>query len=62
MSMKRRTKKNGRGRPKSDNPREIIWPTRFNKEEANKIDRKARKEGLIRGKWIRETLLEAATA
>ena len=62
MSMKRRTKKNGRGRPKSDNPREIIWPTRLNKEEANKIDRKSRKEGLIRGKWIRETLLEAATA
>jgi hypothetical protein len=60
--MKRTPKTRGRGRPKSDNPREIIWPTRFNKEEAKKIDLKARKEGLVRGQWIRETLLEAATA
>jgi len=52
----------GRGRPKSDNPREIVWPTRLSRAEAKLIDRKARREGTVRGEWIRNTLLEAATA
>jgi hypothetical protein len=59
MKMK---KKDGRGRPKSDNPREIVWPTRLSREEAKKIDRKLKREGVIRGEWIRNTLLEAAAA
>jgi hypothetical protein len=60
--MKRTLKTRGRGRPKSDNPREIVWPTRLSKDEAKIIDRKAKRDGTIRGQWIRETLLEAATA
>jgi hypothetical protein len=51
-----------RGRPRSDAPREIVWPTRLSRDEAKTIERKAKKEGRLRGQWIRETLLEAATA
>ena len=51
-----------RGRPRSDAPREIVWPTRLSRQEAKIIDRKAKQEGRLRGQWIRETLLEAAAA
>jgi hypothetical protein len=54
--------RSGPGRPKSDNPREIVWPTRLSRKEARLIDRKAREDGAIRGEWIRNTLLEAAAA
>ena len=53
--------KPGRGRPKSENPRNIIWPIRLSEEEVTVIDRKAKKTGKPRGSWIRETLLSAAT-
>jgi hypothetical protein len=58
MKMK---KKDGRGRPKSDNPREIVWPTRLTIQEAKIIDRKVKRSDSVRGEWIRNTLLEAAT-
>jgi hypothetical protein len=58
--MKQETKKNGRGRPKSDNPREIVWPMRLTKKEAQLIGRKAREDGQLRGQWMRERILEAA--
>lgn len=60
--MRNKAKKDGRGRPKSDNPREIVWPTRLSRREAKLIDRKARQDGAIRGEWMRNTLLEAAAA
>ena len=60
--MKRRAKKDGRGRPKSDNPREIVWPTRLSRQEAKIIDCKVKRDEAIRGEWIRNTLLEAANA
>lgn len=60
--MKRSEVPRGRGRPKSLSPREIVWPTRLTKQEAKLIDRKAKREGAIRGEWMRNTLLEAAAA
>jgi len=51
--------KPGRGRPKSENPRNIIWPIRLSEEEVAALDKKAKKTGKQRGTWIRETLLSA---
>ena len=56
--MKTEIKK--RGRPKSENPRSIVWPIRLSEKEAAAFDRKAKKTGMVRGAWIRETLLTAA--
>lgn len=47
------------GRPKSEAPREIIWPTRFSKEEAELIDKKAKRSGKPRAEWMRQVLLAA---
>jgi hypothetical protein len=54
-------KRRSRGRPKSENPREIVWPMRFTKTEAELIGRKAEKNGQLRGQWMRERILEAVT-
>jgi hypothetical protein len=54
-------KRKRRGRPKSNNPRNIVWPIRLNKTEARLIKRKVKHEGAIRGEWMRNTLLKIIT-
>lgn len=48
----------GRGRPKTGNAREMVWPIRFSEREVKKI--KAAAKGKPSMQWIRETLMAAA--
>lgn len=55
-------KQRGRGRPKSPDPRIIVWPIRLTESEAWLINRRVKKAKANRGEWMREELLQAATA
>ena len=46
-----------RGRPKSENPRNIVWPIRLSEAEVAEFDRKAKKAGKARGEWMRDALM-----
>src|SRR5689334_7749364 len=47
----------GRGRPKSDNPRNSLFVVRLSSAEMEAIIEKARAAKKVRAEWVRETIL-----
>lgn len=54
------TKKRQRGRPRTENPRLIVFPINVTPEEGEKIMSAAELANKPRATWMREALLEAA--